>query len=124
MIKPIFVTHPNGRERVNVAHYPFIELEEVEIHFSSDDSETYWVFETKESAKACFDEIVHAFVGVRDAIHVNNVVMLPEIVKLIGVYQDEEGWFIDITSTTGNYARFDFASEKQAMDAFKNYRRS
>jgi hypothetical protein len=120
MIKPFFVTHPNGRERINIAHYPHVELETIEISFSSDTSETVWVFETPEETKACFDSIVHTLTGVRNAIHINNVVMLPEIVKLIGAYQDEEGWFIDITSTTENYyARFDFASEKQAMDAFK-----
>lgn len=119
MNPPIFVTHPNGRERINVAHFPYIELDGGEIIFTSPTDTTYWYFDSEEQKDQCFENIAYTLVNVHNAIRVNNVVMLPEVVRIAGVYNDEDGWFINIdVSIINETVRFDFASEQQAIDAF------
>jgi hypothetical protein len=119
MNPPIFVTHPNGRERINVAYYSYIERDGGEINFTSATDTTYWYFESDDELQRCFDNIAYTLVNVYNAILINNVVMLPEVVRIAGVYSDEEGWFIDIdVSIIHEAVRFDFASEQQAIEAF------
>lgn len=115
----IFVTHPNGRERINVAYYPCIQIDGDEISFSSSITATYWFFSSAEEAEQCFKNIAYTLVNVYSATFINDTVVLPEEIRSAGVYEDEDGWFISLYITTfGEALRFDFASEQQAIDAF------